>query len=176
MYLHEIYGTIVFSEGGLVRISGESLTGDADEVDVYIHEAFIYDLITGYPAWPDHVYEGMAVRCSYEQNLAHGLWLNCGEDDAAAFKAVVSDNIHYNGMDCVFLTTDGKYRITLTADTVVIDPYRGVIKTGDIRPGMEMFVWVDMVTASYPAEAYPDRVVLVNPAVRDYQYREYLYE
>lgn len=147
------------------HIIGEALTPcGGEDILIHIGDAPIYDLTTGLPAPFSHIHVGMSIRVAYEThtNTALVAWLNCDEMDAAVFTVVVSDNIQYYQDSCVFLSADGKYRVTLSLDTVIIDPYYGEITPHDIEPGQEFFVWVDMITASAPSQVYPDKVVLIN--------------
>jgi hypothetical protein len=161
MYYHEIQGIVVSNDDGFIYVEGESLTGGPGGVRAFTGEAAVYDLLTGFPARQGSIEEGMAVRMSYHEDHAAAIWLNFSDENAAAFKTEVSENIRYTADGCVFLTGDGKYRIVLSPETLVIDPFAGIITPLDIHPGYGMFVWVDMVTASRPALVYPQKVVLV---------------
>jgi hypothetical protein len=164
MYLQEVLGHVVSNQDGYVQIVGESLTipGMMGTFTLYAGEASLYDLLNGYPAHVDALPEGATVRAVYTPDYyAHTVWFNLGAEGSAAFKAMVSDNIYYGEEGCVFLTDDGKYRVTVSPETRVIDPYYGQMAAHDIRPGYEMFIWVDMVTASFPAQVFPEKVVFV---------------
>jgi hypothetical protein len=161
MYWQEIQGVVVSNENGRLHIEGESLTGGQNEAVVYISGATVYDLLTGYPVRSRDIREGTAAQMSFHGDYAFEVWLNCHEEYAAAFKAIASENIQYTADSCVFLTIDGKYRVYLTPDTYIIDPFAGAITPLDVFPGHEMFIWVDMVTASSPALAFPQKAVLI---------------
>jgi hypothetical protein len=165
MYLDEIYGQVITVEGEYISIDGELLSPpyELGQITLDIGMALVYDLISGYPVYASSVYPGMTVRASYNnRHFADTLWLNCGDPRAAAFKATVSENIYYIDEDeSVFLTHDGKYRVTISPETLVIDPYVGLINAYDIYPGQQMFIWAEMVTASSPAQVYPEKVVII---------------
>ncbi|MCL2286965.1 MAG: hypothetical protein FWC32_11475 [Firmicutes bacterium] len=162
--IYETVGIVVSLNGNQLHIIGESLTefGHADVV-VDITNARIYNLQTGFPVDISFIGSGMSARVAYnESETALAVWLNCDNENSAVFSVVVSDNIQYGGDYCVFLCTDGKYRVTLSGQTVIIDPHYGELSPIDILPGQELFLWVDMITASSPSLVYPDKVVLIN--------------
>lgn len=166
MYLQEIYGYVTDRQYDCIQIEGEWLTqpGIAGQVTLDTSMALVYDLLTGFPVHTDMIDEGMTVRASYGYGgYADTIWLNCDDPRAAAFKATVSENIYYSRNESVFLTHDGKYRITLSPHTLVIDPYVGLIGADEIEPGQQMFIWAEMVTASCPAQVYPEKVVIIYP-------------
>jgi hypothetical protein len=156
--MNDIVGVVLSNRDGMLSISDED---EPDfEVLCLVNETDAYDLLTGLPADPGSISEGAYVRV-FGSDSRPVVWINCWEEGAAAFKATVSENIQYADLSCNFLTCDEKYRVTLSGDTVIYDPAVGFISPADIRPGQEMFVWLDMVTASCPAQAYPDQVVLI---------------
>ena len=163
----ETLGNVASIDGSYIYIVGESLTiAGHKNVVVNIAGAPIYDLITGFPAQLSDITKGMNIRLAYEtspnkESTALVVWLNCDFDNSAVFTVVVSDNIHYGHENCTFLSQDGKYRVTVSDKTVIIDPYYGEISPHDIAPGQEFFVWVDTITASSPSLVYPDKVVLI---------------
>ena len=152
---------------GYLHISGEALTiGGLDNAIIELGDAPIYDLLTGLPISVCDMESGMEVRVAYIRQpgaapQAVAIWLNPGHEDAAVFTTVVSENIQHGPGYCVFLSADGRYRITLTADTYILCSGYGLLTTKDIVPGLEFFVWVDMITASSPALVFPDKVVLI---------------
>jgi hypothetical protein len=160
MYDSEIYGRVISNEGGFLHIVGESF-GAPEEIVVNTDYASVYDLLTGFPIRTRDLAESMAVQVLHMGDYAAVVWANYESENAAAFKAITSENIQYTAEDCAFLTLDGKYRVVLTPDTLIIDPFAGALTPLDILPGHEMFIWVDMVTASSPALVYPEKVVLV---------------
>jgi len=167
-YYMEILGEAIPRDDGFLLVSGIGLTEDAwDEVLLYIDEAEIYDLMTGFTIGPEDIYEGDCIRVVYESAdadypLARALeiYVHAGEPRAADFMVVVSDNIWYSDEGCVFVTMDGKYRITLTDDTLLFDGHGYEIAYDEIATGMEMFVWAAFVTASFPGQVLPDKIVL----------------
>ncbi|MCL2420830.1 MAG: hypothetical protein FWD03_03155 [Defluviitaleaceae bacterium] len=173
-YYQETLGEAILREDGLLLVSGFGLTEDSlDEVLLYIEEAEIYDLRTGFAVGAEAIYEGDCVRVVYEvetdgNETGHALaraleiYVHAGEQDAADFMVVVSDNIWYSDEGCVFVTIDGKYRVTLDDDTMLLDAYGYEMSYDDIVPGMEMFVWAATVTASFPGQVVPDKIVLLN--------------
>jgi len=168
MYIYEeigeTIGIIVAIDGKFLHVTGEPITnaGLADIV-LDLANAPIYDLLTGFPVGTDFIKEDMSIRVAYDANdTALAIWLNCDYDESAVFSVVVSDNIQYGYGYCVFLCSDGKYRITIGPETVIIDPFYGQIVPEDILPGQELFLWVEMITASSPSIVYPDKVVLIN--------------
>ena len=167
-YYSEILGEAIPREDGLLLVSGIGLTDDAwDEVLLYIDDAEIYDLRTGFAIEPNDIYEGDCIRAVYEPgwdgvSSALIIYVNAGEQDAADFMVVVSDNIWYADEGCVFVTLDGKYRITLEEGTLLLDSYGFEMSWDEIVPGMEMFVWAAFVTASFPGQVVPDKIVLLN--------------
>jgi len=168
MYMYEeigeTIGVVVAIDGNTLFVTGEPITksGLADIV-LDITNTPIYDLLTGFPVGAGFIAEDMSIRVAYDiTGTALAVWLNCDYEDSAVFSVVVSDNIQYGDSYCVFLCSDGKYRITLGPETVVIDPYYGEISPKNILPGQELFLWVEMITASSPSIVYPDKVVLIN--------------
>ena len=166
--IDETIGIIESIDGDFLHISGEALTyGGLDEVVVQVGDAPVYDLLTGLPVRLNAVKAGMEARVVYmQQGAAHPpqamvIWLHPSHEDAAVFSAVVSDSIYYGPDYTVFLSADGRYRITLTQDTYILVPGHGPIAPEDIEPGQEFFVWVDMITASSPALVFPDKVVYI---------------
>ncbi len=155
--MNEMIGLVVSNEDGELNVVED---GTDLEWMCLTTEAEAYDLLTGLPVYAEDIEAGTYIRV-FDEPRGPILWVNCWEDGAAAFKAMVSENIQYDEDTCYFLTGDEKYRVTLTPDTVIYDPDIGFIGPEDIRPGNEMFVWVDMVTASCPAQAYPDQVVII---------------
>jgi len=162
--ISETIGSIVGLEIGEMRVIGEPLTAAGySDIIVDIGGARIYDLRTGFPVDADYIQKGMSVRVAYGASKnALAVWLNCDDEDSAVFSVVVSDNIQYGHDSSVFLCSDGKYRVMLSPETVIIDPRHGELSPADILPGQEFFLWVDMITASSPSLVYPDKVVLIN--------------
>jgi len=170
-YYHETLGEAIPTEDGLLLVSGISLTENAwDEVLLCIANAEIYDLRSGFVINPNDIYEGDCVRVVYALDgvgtghpLAQALmvYVHAGEQDAADLMVVVSDNIWYSDEGCVFVTLDGKYRVTLSADILLLDSHGYEISCDEIVPGMEMFVWAAFVTASFPGQVIPDKIVLL---------------
>ena len=165
--IDETIGIIEDFVSGQLHISGEALTVDGlDNVVIELGDAPIYDLLTGLPVSAWDIESGMEVRAAYfiqpdRMPQAVAIWLSPGHEDAAVFTTMVSENIQYGPDYCVFLSADGRYRVTLTTDTEILGPGYGLITTQDIVPGQEFFVWVDMITASSPALVFPDKVVLI---------------
>ena len=165
--IHETIGIIEDFAAGHLHISGEALTiGGLDDVIIELGDAPIYDLLTGLPITVYGIESGLEARAAYlrqpcGRHQAVAVWLNPGHEDSAVFTTIVSENIQYGPDYCVFLSADGRYRITLTADTYILCPDYGPITAMDIVPGQEFFVWVDMITASSPALVFPDKVVLI---------------
>lgn len=174
-FFYETWGVVAEASDDYIYLTGEPLTdGALTAVILNIGEAPVYDLLTGYPADPEQITEGMWIRAAYDMRTADTdppladaavVWLHYGEEGSAAFKVTVSENIFYDESDCTFMTADGKYRITLTPETIITDTDDGFIEPDDIQPGVSMFIWVDMVTASSPAQAYPDKVMLIRPGI-----------
>jgi len=162
--ISETIGSVVDIDGISLHVEGEPLTAEGHtDIIVNIGGAKIYDLQTGFPVDVGYIEKGMSVRIAYDTSkTALAVWLNCVYEDSAVFSVVVSDNIQYGYDNCVFLCTDGKYRVTLSPETVIIDPHCGALSPADILPGQELFLWVDMITASSPSLVYPDKVVLIN--------------
>ena len=165
----ETIGVVINLTEDILYIEGEPITSyGAHKVAVDISSTPIYDLLTGFPVTKQVIYNDMSVRIAYEispsgKKNALVVWLNCGYEDSAVFTVVVSDNIQYGSDHCVFLCVDGKYRVTITPQTVIMNPnYNGEIFPFDIYPGQELFIWVDMITASSPSIVYPDKVVVIN--------------
>jgi len=158
----ETIGYVQSLEKNILHVVGEPLTVNGyASVAVDISHAPIYDLRTGFLVDQSHITKNMGVRVAYEHDNAIVVWLNEDYEDAAVFTAEVSENImHYDDYS-VFLSADGKYRISLTQDTIILDPLYGELLPSEIIPGMEFFIWVDMITASSPSLVYPDKVVVV---------------
>jgi len=166
--IHETIGYVVSLEDDVMYISGEPLTmGGMPDVTVKVGNAPIYDLLTGLPMPFSSITPEMSVRVAYGQTFAGMpnpvvvIWANWDYDDAAAFTVTVSENIHYDSDGVVFLSADGRYRVALTTDVLIFDYHYNQLIPHLIVPGMEFFVWVDMITASSPAFVYPDKVVLI---------------
>jgi len=165
---NETIGYVHAFDGERLHVVGEAITHSGrEDVLIDISSAPIYDLLTGHQVSPRAVHEGVSIRVAYvishkEPFDALAVWLNWDSSEAAVFSAMVSENIQYIDGACVFLSSDGKYRITLSQDTVIICPRRGQLTPMDIVPGHEFFVWVDMITASSPAKVFPDKVVLLD--------------
>ena len=163
----ETIGIVKDYDRGYLHVSGEALTyGGFDDAIIQIGDAPIYDLLTGLPVPANSIKIGMEVRTAYllqssEAPQALAIWLHPSHEDAAVFSTTVSDNIYYGADYTVFLSADGRYRITLTVDTFIFVPGYGEITPEDIEPGQEFFVWVDMITASSPALVFPDKVVSI---------------
>lgn len=164
----ETIGYVQSVEGNKIHITGEAITAHGYEnVIIDTGTAPIYDLETGLSFNLSDVYVGMAVRAAYisvnkEPFEALAIWLNWDNNNAAVFSAMVSENIQNVDDSCVFLSSDGRYRITLSSETIIICPTNGNLSPFDIVPGHEFFVWVDMITASSPAKVFPDKVVLLS--------------
>lgn len=163
----ETIGYVVEFDGEFLHIVGEPVRDlGLSDVIVRVGNVPIYDLLTGFPVDSDEIFEDVSIRMVYslyegEPLDALTIWLNWDFDDAAVFTVVVSGSIQYGEDFCIFLSADEKYRVTLTPDTVIIDPYYGRLSLADVEPGQEFFLWVDMITASAPALVYPDKAVLV---------------
>jgi len=166
-YLLEAFGEAIPQEDGYLLVAG---LGPADddwgEILLYIHDAEIYDLHTGLAIEPEDIYGGDSVRVVYEPALNNSgravmVYLHAGEIGAADFVVEVSDNIWYSNEGCVFVTSDGKYRIILDENTLLLDDYGYEMSFDEIVPGMEMFVWASFVTASFPGQVVPDKIVLL---------------
>lgn len=166
-HIGETIGTVIGVSNDFIHIEGEALNSlGMDNVIINVSNAPVFDLITGYPISVCEIAAGMNIRVVYDvspatEPTALVIWLNCDYDNSAVFTVVVSENIHYGYENCTFLSADGKYRVTVSSKTVIIDPYLGEISPGDITPGQEFFVWVDTITASSPSLVYPDKVVLI---------------
>ena len=160
-YFDEILGEAMPRSDGFLHVIGVGLTDDSsDEVILNIYDAEIYDLQTGFAIDARDIYEGDTVRVVYNYDRALEIYVHAGEDNAADFMVTVSDNIWYSDDGCVFVTIDGKYRITLSIDTLLLDSCGYEINFEEIAPGMEMFVWAAFMTASFPGQVIPDKVVL----------------
>lgn len=167
----ETIGYVTDIRGDVVHVTGEPLTESGFEAAaVRIGNAPVYDLRTGERVSKREIFRDTDVRIAYfvpesgplQMPLsAVVVWLNWNEDDAAVFTVRVSENIYVGADSTVFLCADGKYRVELTPDTVIYDPLNGLISHREVTPGMEFFVWVDILTASTPALIYPDKVVVV---------------
>ena len=162
--IFETVGRVLSAESGQLHVVGENfLSGAPSDIVVDAVNARVYDLLTGFPTDVSRITAGQSARVAYNAHgAAQTVWLHYGEDYAAVFSVVVSENIWRDGDTCVFLCSEGKYRVTLSQETVIIDPYLGDMSPQDIAPGQEFFVWVDMITASSPSHVYPEKVVLMN--------------
>jgi hypothetical protein len=163
----ETIGFVADFYGDTVYIAGEPLNAHGlKDVYVCVGDAPVYDLTTGFRAFASEIEIGTDIRAAYFAEGAEPfgaliVWLNWDNDDAAGFTVVVSENINFAADGTVFLSADGKYRVAVSPNTLIIDPHTGLLSPEEITPGMEFFVWVDMITASTPALVYPDKVVLV---------------
>ena len=162
--IYETIGTVADVNGSLLHVVGESfISASPSDIVIDTKNARVYDLLTGFPMDAYHIAKDQSVRVAYDaSHMALAVWLNYDDAHAAVFSVAVSDNIQYGADNCTFLCTDGKYRVTLSSKTVIIDPYAGEMSPSDILPGQEFFVWVDMITASSPSLVYPEKVVLID--------------
>lgn len=165
----ETIGEAIPTEDGYLWVSGIGITNDAyDQVLLCIKEAQIFDLRTGFSISEQDIYEGDCVRVMYylspvtDTDVAHAVevYVHAGETGSADFIVVASDNIWYSNGNCSFMTTDGKYRIIIDEETDILDEYGYELSWEEIEPGMEMFVWAAIVTASFPGQVVPDKIVL----------------
>ncbi|MCL2197890.1 MAG: hypothetical protein FWB80_03100 [Defluviitaleaceae bacterium] len=168
----ETIGYVIDIEDDVVHFMGEPLTPRGfSNARVSIGGAPVYDLRTGFRVSAEEIMVDDDIRIAYYVPLSQSgklepfpavvAWLNWDCDSAAVFTVTVSDNISSSEESTVFLCSNGKYRVAITPDTVILDPYSGQLTPADIHPGMEFFVWVDILTASTPALIYPEKVVLV---------------
>jgi len=162
--ISETIGNVVCIDGTSLHVVGEPLVAaGCSDVIIDISDARIYDLRTGFPVDIGYIEKDMSVRVAYDTSkTALAIWLHYDYADSAVFSVVVSDNIQYGHDYCVFLCTDGKYRVTLAPETIILDPHYGKLSPADILPGQEFFLWVEMITASSPSLVYPDKVVLIS--------------
>lgn len=158
----ETIGCVQSISGSILHVRGEAVTANGeDDILVDIIGAPVYDLRTGFLVDVEYISPGMCARVAYDYYGAIVVWLNCNHSDAAVFTAEVSENIiHYDGYS-VFLSACGKYRIVLDDETQIIDPIYGILAPSNITAGIELFIWVDMITASSPSLVYPEKVVVV---------------
>jgi len=158
----ETLGEAALQGDGCLFVSGIGLTDGAyDEIYLYIKNAEIYDLRSGFAMTWEEILTGDQVRVVYDEEQAFEIYVHTGDSAAADFMVVVSDNIWQEEDGCVFVTADGKYRITLTEETQLFDNFGYEISCDDIEPGMEMFVWAAFLTASFPGQIIPDKIVLL---------------
>ena len=168
-YFLETIGEAIPGGDGFLLVSGIGLTEDSwDEVLLRVEGAEVFDLRTGFALSPQDITEGDTLRVVYEpiqsdypMARALTIYVHAGEADTADFMVVVSDNIWYSNEGCAFVTVDGKYRITLTDDSLLMDKNGYEMSYDEIVPGMEMFVWATFVTASFPGQVIPDKIVLL---------------
>ena len=166
--VNETIGVVVSMEGDTLGIIGEAITdGGFSEIIISVGDAPFFDLLTGLPMTIRDIVPNMGIRVAYGEAQnglpapAVAIWANWDYDDAAVFTVLVSENIHRGADGVVFLSSDGKYRVALTQETQILDYRHNPLTPADIAPGMEFFVWVDMITASTPALVYPDKVVQI---------------
>jgi len=162
--VNETIGIVKDFCGDFLFVSGEALTPFGfDDVELRVGDAPVFDLLTGLPVSVLSLQPGVEVRVAYmgDPPQATAIWLHPNHENSAAFTVMVSDNIQYGLGYCVFLSADGRYRVTLTEDTYVLDVEYGQISPEDVVPGQAFFVWVDMITASSPAIVYPEKVVSI---------------
>ncbi|MCL1863851.1 MAG: hypothetical protein FWF78_09830 [Defluviitaleaceae bacterium] len=168
----ETIGYVIDIEGDVVHFVGEPVTPRGfSNARVSIGGAPVYDLRTGYRVSVDDIMVDDDIRIAYHVPLSQSgklepypavvAWLNWDCDTAAVFTVVVSDNISSSEESTVFLCENERYRVAITPDTIIQDQYSGRLTPADIHPGMEFFVWVDVLTASTPALVYPHKVVVV---------------
>ncbi|MCL2355824.1 MAG: hypothetical protein FWC70_01535 [Defluviitaleaceae bacterium] len=163
----ETIGFIMEMSGDVLHVVGEPLSESGfASVLVSAGNAPIYDLTTGFRVSANALREGIDVRAAYslrgdEPLSSVVLWLNWSDENAAAFTVTVGENIVTGDDSAVFLCENERYRVAITADTTIIHPRHGRLSPADIVPGMEFFIWTDMITASSPASVYPEKVVVV---------------
>jgi len=158
----ETLGEVTPQGDGYLHVSGIGLTDGAfDEILFYAGNAEVYDLRSYFVMSWEEILAGDQVRVVYEGDKAFEIYVHAGDSMAADFMVVVSDNIWHEDDGCVFVTIDGKYRITLTEETQLFDSLGYEISWDDIEPGMEMFVWAAFLTASFPGQIIPDKIVLI---------------
>ena len=167
----EIVGTGTLDEDGMLFVEGEMLYGEHwDEVELYVADALVYDLRSGlrttaaalsqeYPHIPIH-----AVYVPIDEPLGHAVIMYCYADDegSADFYTVAGENIRYGDGLCVFMTMDGKFRIVIDERTPVFTDSGQPVRAEDIRPGAEMLIWAGSLTASFPGQLTPERVVIMD--------------
>ncbi|MCL2217908.1 MAG: hypothetical protein FWB91_12950 [Defluviitaleaceae bacterium] len=166
--VNETIGSVIGLEDDRISIIGEAITdGGLPELVIQVNDAPIFDLLTGLPIKIDDIAPGMGIRVAYRPSMdgrpapAVAVWMNWDFEEAAVFTVLVSENIQYGTDSVIFLSADGKYRVAFTRETQILDYNHNPLNPGDIAPGMEFFVWVDMITASCPALVYPDKVVQI---------------
>ena len=168
-YYVETIGEAIPTKDGYLLVSGMGLTDGAyDQVLLCTKEAEIFDLRTGFLIEMQNICEGDCVRVMYDPSLlnydgitqAMEVFVHAGEIGSADFMVVASENIWYSNGNCSFMTTDGKYRIIIDEETLLLDGLGYEMPWEDIEPGMEMFVWAAVVTASFPGQVIPDKIVL----------------
>ena len=171
-WLPETYGEAFHLQQGYMCVTGIGLTHNApDDVVMFTENAPVYDLRTGAPMRVTDIRNGDIVRAVYYWDgltdeadavfRAAALYVHADATNAADFRTIVSENIFYGEDGCIFVTHDGKYRVVVTADTLLTDGGGSVFTPWDIVPGMDMFVWAAFVTASFPGQLIPDKMVLV---------------
>ncbi|MCL2225024.1 MAG: hypothetical protein FWB96_08685 [Defluviitaleaceae bacterium] len=166
--VEEIIGYVVEINDDIVHIVGEPFAEEGfSDTLIRVGNAPVYDLRTGFRAGKYDIVQDMDIRTAFsysgtEPFPAVVVWLNWNDDNAAVFTVVASENINTSEDSTVFLSADGKYRVALTPETMILCPYNGYLSPWDITSGTELFVWVDMITASTPALVYPDKVVVVH--------------
>ncbi|MCL1844656.1 MAG: hypothetical protein FWF77_02000 [Defluviitaleaceae bacterium] len=163
----ETIGFVMEISGDVLHVVGDPLTPSGyASVLVSVGDAPVYDLKTGHRVRADAITLDSDVRVAYnlggdEPHSAVVFWLNWSCADAAAFSVFVGESIVISEDSATFLCANEKYRITITADTTIIDPNRGYLSPAEITTGMEFFVWTDMITASFPALVFPEKIVVV---------------
>ena len=163
----ETIGFVMELSGDVLHVVGEPLNERGfSSVLVCVYDAPVYDLRTGFLVGAHAITEDSDVRVAYdlwgdEPHSAVVVWLNWSCVDAAAFTVIVGENIVSGEDAAIFLCANEKYRVAVTAETTIYDPRRGHLSPADIVPGMEFFVWTDMITASSPALVYPEKIVVV---------------
>jgi hypothetical protein len=164
--IFETIGYVTHAEDEIVHLVGEPLEDDGYyNAIIHLANAPVYDLRTGFRVPSDTIKKGSDIRVAYHTHTdpfhAVVAWLNWNEPDAAVFTVVAGESLSTSPETTTFLSADGKYRLFLTPETIIIDPHHGPLSPDKIRTGMEFFIWVDFITASTPAMVYPEKIVLV---------------
>jgi len=163
----ETYGAATPRADGYLQVSGMALTDGAwDDVLLCLQDAWVYDLRTGFAAEPAAITHGDAVRVVYEPagdafGTAVWVYLHAGEPDAAGLRVTAGEPVWHTATGCHFMTPDGKYHLRIPPEATLFDAHGAPLSATDIVPGTEMFVWANSLTASFPAQVVPQKIVLL---------------
>lgn len=120
----------------------------------------VKDLQKGDRVWV--TYDMKMTRSLPPQTVAHAIVAKVGENATPAIFAEIA-SVTQKEDSLWAATADGNYVLLFRPD-VAVTPFRtkNIVTAQDIVPGSTLFAWFDIMTLSIPAQAAPDKAVLVS--------------